>query len=117
MAHSDTPSTSEASSSENDLYGRRTKSRKKRRRLHGPSTVAEIRFSSRNNRVMNYNEDEVHGLDLSDEDVNGSSRYYYEDEATEIELCSIDTVLDHKQLDHEDDNPKSGFEYYVSLRP
>ncbi|KAK9476757.1 SNF2 family N-terminal domain-containing protein [Lipomyces japonicus] len=87
-----------------------------------------MRFSTRNNKVMNYNEDDMDDYDLSDDDdikeeeeyvVEKSSKstenfdsYYYDD----LERA-IDIVLDHRKAetgeDTSENDPYSNLEYYI----
>ncbi|ANB14121.1 chromodomain-helicase-DNA-binding protein 1 [Sugiyamaella lignohabitans] len=78
---------------------------------------AELRFSTRNNKTVNYN------IDDDDDDFEEQVTYqphevedYAIEESVEAEpVDSIDQVLDHALLDEaaNDDDPKKGLKYYV----
>jgi hypothetical protein len=68
-------------SSDSDDYEQSIRSHNKRRKYKKDSSrsiSSEMRFSTRNNKVMNYNEDEMDDFDLSDDEgiyvVNKSSK-------------------------------------------
>lgn len=79
-----------------------TKSKKKARpsKQSTPVLPAEIRFSSRNAKQVNYLVDEEDNEDLleSDEDEDDNNDYYYYQQAIELEEPEkgIDQVMDHK---------------------
>ncbi|KAK9470347.1 SNF2 family N-terminal domain-containing protein [Dipodascopsis tothii] len=94
-------------SSESDEYGAVRRTKKKRRKLTKSAHAvklpsAEIRFSTRNNKVMNYNEDEdEQEFVVSDEegDYSGSGAKGYLESYEEVEGKAVDMILDHRKRD------------------
>lgn len=85
---------------------KRSKSKlKKRRRLHKKPKVSshqeEIRFSSRNNKVINYQVDEDDDADLLVSDEDEDNYYYYDTntESTPVPENGVDLVVDHQLID------------------
>lgn len=65
------------------------------KKSNNASTPAEIRFSARNNRLINYVVDYDDDDDLLESEVEGEEGYYYQLEEPENERA-IDQVMDHK---------------------
>ncbi|KAK9433486.1 SNF2 family N-terminal domain-containing protein [Lipomyces doorenjongii] len=77
-----------------------------------------MRFSTRNNKVMNYNEDEMDDFDLSDDEdiyvVTKSSKQSTVDNYVDGDEQAIDLVLDHRNMsDDSGDDPYKDLEYYI----
>ncbi|KAK9325799.1 SNF2 family N-terminal domain-containing protein [Lipomyces orientalis] len=108
-------------SSDSDDYEQSIISRKKRRKYNKESSrgfSSEMRFSTRNNKVMNYNEDEMDDLDLSDDEdvyvVTKSTGQTAADVYDGGEDQAIDFVLDHRNMgDDNGGDPYKDLEYYI----
>ncbi|KAK9376288.1 SNF2 family N-terminal domain-containing protein [Lipomyces chichibuensis] len=77
-----------------------------------------MRFSTRNNKVMNYNEDEMDDFDLSDDEdiyvITKSSKQSTVDNYDDSDEQAIDLVLDHRNMsDDSGDDPYKDLEYYI----
>ncbi|KAK7207221.1 SNF2 family N-terminal domain-containing protein [Myxozyma melibiosi] len=112
-------SRTQSASSDSDDFGASSRSRKKRRKTS--NHVSEMRFSTRNNKVMNYNEDDFdNDLDLSEEEVypvKSSEKTSYQEEYYVGDTRAIDLVLDHRPIAEGPDNgtndPRKDLEYYI----
>ncbi|KAK9459806.1 SNF2 family N-terminal domain-containing protein [Lipomyces oligophaga] len=107
--------------SDSDDYEQSHRSRKKRRKIDkGTEYPAEMRFSTRNSRTLNYNEnddDDDEDLQVSDADemYEVSTNNWQPAEAETY--GAIDAVLDHRPLSGNDDDkwsdPREDLEYYI----
>lgn len=96
---------------------------KKRRRVmkrgdEDIQTPSAMRFSTRNNKVVNYNidDDDDEFEDQMILDPGDAKQYDYSVAEPETPIDSIEQVLDHMPIDGQDPNdPKKGLRYYVSM--
>ncbi|KAK9237236.1 SNF2 family N-terminal domain-containing protein [Lipomyces kononenkoae] len=76
-----------------------------------------MRFSTRNNKVMNYNEDEMDDFDLSDdEDIYAAAKSSKQSSADYVDSDeqAVDLVLDHRNTsDDGGEDPYKDLEYYI----
>ncbi|KAK9365497.1 SNF2 family N-terminal domain-containing protein [Lipomyces kononenkoae] len=76
-----------------------------------------MRFSTRNNKVMNYNEDEMDDFDLSDDEdsyVTAKSSKQSLADYVDGDEQAVDLVLDHRNMsDDGGEDPYKDLEYYI----
>jgi len=84
---------------------------KKKRKVHKKQKISqaeEVRFSSRNSRVVNYQVDEEDDADLLESDDGNEDDYYYYDNNgnngnNQIQEMGVDLVIDHQLIDLENE--------------